>query len=503
MKNILDTPLLGQLVRSTWSWRLLRIVMLGLLLAMIAYGWNQHAIPGVPVRDPLMYTNFTTFNLWVFWMMGMVLIAMVLGRSWCTVCPVGWLNGVVSRFGLRRELPAWLKNFVPVTLVLVFLQMLVYFLAVHRYPDYSSVLLTWMLILALAVGLVYRRRAFCLLLCPAGAVFSLYARLAPWQLRVKDGDVCEGCLDKPCIATGLVCKEAVLGNIKLSWQSRPEGCPVALVPAEIKDSSACTLCLNCVQNCCNDNVTLGFRSWPADLRQGGLRPGEALFFLVLLGLLTANFSKVYVSLREAIFWLPEKLALSLGWEAAGFYPLAVVWIGLVFPFLLLLPGLLIYLAGQIRVATVPDPAAQPVGARDKVFSFESLMSLVGRLALPLLPLVLSAHVALAVVKLNAKLGYLPLALQDPSGVKSFLAINIMQTLSPPGVLLSLDLLKWLVIGLLLAGFVLSILAARIVAGSEGQGGDKRDLPFLLASLVTLLILSGFYGATVVEWLFVR
>ncbi len=75
--------------------------------------------PGVDVRDPLMYTNFTTFNLWVLWMMGMVVVALLLGRSWCTVCPVGWLNGVVSRFGLRRELPAWLNNFVPVTLVLV------------------------------------------------------------------------------------------------------------------------------------------------------------------------------------------------------------------------------------------------------------------------------------------------------------------------------------------------------------------------------------------------
>ncbi len=63
------------------------------------------------------------------------------------------------------------------------------------------------------------------------------------------------------------------------------------------------------------------------------------------------------------------------------------------------------------------------------------MPLLGRLALSLLPLVLSAHLALALVKLNAKLGYLPLALQDPSGVKSFLAINVMQTLTPPGVLI--------------------------------------------------------------------
>lgn len=486
--------------------------MLGLLLLMIAYGWHQHAIPGVDVRDPLMYTNFTTFNLWVFWMMGMVVVALFLGRSWCTVCPVGWLNGLLSRFGLRREMPSWLDNFVPVTLVLVTLQLLVYFLSIHRYPDYTAVLLAWMVILALVAGLIFRRRSFCLLLCPAGAVFSLYARLAPWQLRVREQDVCAGCQDKPCISTGLAWKQASLGGMRLNWRTRSEGCPVALVPAEINDSAECTLCLNCVQNCCNDNVTLGFRGWPGDLRQGGLRSSEALFFLVLLGMLTANFAKVYVSLREAIFWLPENLALSLGWDAAGFYPLAMIWIGLIFPLLILVPGLLVYLVGQIKVSTLDgEPARVPDGrvADDTVsknatsFSLSGFMSLLGRLALPLLPLVLAAHLALAVVKLNAKFAYLPLALQDPSGVKSFLAINVMQTLSPPGVIVSLDILKWVIVVLLIAGLSLSGFAAWTVAKTENKGQQTIDRPFFVAALVTLVVLSGFYGSTVVEWLFVR
>ncbi len=503
LKNILDIPVLGAIVRSAWTWRLVRLAMLALLLVMIAFGWHQHAIPGVDVRDPLMYANFTTFNLWVLWMMGMVVVAMILGRSWCTVCPVGWLNGVLSRFGLRRELPTWLNNFVPVTLVLVLLQLLVYFFSVHRYPDYTAVFLTWMVILALVAGLVFRRRSFCLLLCPAGAVFSLYARLAPWQLRVRDKEVCAGCSAKPCVSTEPTWRQATLGSLRLNWRTRPEGCPVSLVPAEIKDSSACTLCLNCVQTCCNDNVSLGTRRWLGDLQQGGLRSGETFFFLVLLGLLTANFAKVYVDLREAIFWLPEKLALALGWDAVGFYPLAVIWIGLIFPLLLLLPGLIVYLVGQIKVSTLAEePAGVPQDISTTSF-VSAIMPLLGRLALSLLPLVLSAHLALAIVKLNAKLGYLPLTLQDPSGVKSFLAINVMQTLTPPGVLISLDVLKWVVVLILLLGFLLALLAARTVASLEIEGQQRMDRPFLMATLLSLFILSGFYGSTVVEWLFVR
>ena len=70
--------------------------------------------------------------------------------------------------------------------------------------------------------------------------------------------------------------------MKFSWRSASEGCPVALTPAEIQDSSACTLCLNCAQTCCNDNVKLGFRGLAKDLYKGVLPAGEAFFFLVLL-----------------------------------------------------------------------------------------------------------------------------------------------------------------------------------------------------------------------------
>lgn len=503
MNNLLNITVIGGILRSTWTWRLLRLLMLALLCLMIAYGWHQHAIPGVDVKDPLMYANFTTLNLWVVWMMGMVVIALVLGRAWCTVCPVGWLNGLVSRFGLRKAMPAWLNNFVPVTLVLLLLQLLVYFYSIHRFPDYSALLLLWMIVLAVAAGLIFQRRSFCLLLCPAGAVFSLYARLAPWQLRVKKQSVCAGCHEKPCISTQTAWKRASLGSLQLSWRSPAEGCPVDLVPAEIEDSSACTLCMNCVQTCCNDNLKLGFRPWPGDLKKGSLSPGEAFFFLVLLGLLTANFSKVYVALREAVFWLPENLALSLGWDAAGFYPLAVLWVALLFPLLILLPGMLVYFLCQVKVQTFAEKPQPEISEGNNNFSMRSIMALVGRMALAVLPMVLAAHLALAVVKLNAKLGYLPLTLQDSSGVKSFLAINVMNTLSPPGVLVSLDIIKWVVLFVLLVGAAVTVASAWIVAGKESTQSGPVDRAFFAASLVTLLVLAGFYGSTVIEWLFVR
>lgn len=490
--NLLNIPVLGCLLRSPWSWRLARLTMLVLTVAMIAWGWHQHAIPGLVVPDPLMYTNLTSHLFWVWWLMGIVFIALLFGRLWCAVCPLGWLNGIVSRIGLRRDMPGWLRNFIPVTIVLIGLQLAVYFYKLHRFPDYTATLLTLCLFLTIGAGLVFRQRAFCTLVCPAGAVFGLYARVAPFQLRVKETSVCAGCDSQRCVSEPEEWQRHQLGASVLYRHRRLDGCPVDLVPAEIADSADCTLCLNCVNNCDKDNIKVGFRPWLADI-QRGLRKSETLFFLVLLGMLTANFSKVYVELRTLLFWLPQETAVLLGWQDSGYYALASLWVAVLLPALMMLPGYLILRAAAIKTTPAAGPEPGTLHPEPQTGFWGS----VGQLALPMIPSIMTAHAVLAIVKINAKAGYLPFALADTSGVKSFLALNVMQTVSAPGVLVSLDLLKWMVLLLLIAGVVMSVLVARQVAVHQGRPG------FLLASIVSVLLPAGCYFSTVMEWLFVR
>ena len=490
--NVLNIPVLGGLLRSPWGWRLARLTMLVLTVAMIAWGWHQHAIPGLPVPDPLMYTNLTSHLFWVWWLMGIVFIALLFGRLWCSVCPLGWLNGIISRIGLRRDMPGWLRNFIPVTIVLIGLQLAVYFFKLHRFPDYTATLLTLCLLLTIGAGLLFRQRAFCTLVCPAGAVFGLYARVAPFQLRVKEQSVCSGCDSQRCVSEPEEWQRHQLGASVLYRHRRLDGCPVDLVPADIADSADCTLCLNCLNNCDKDNIKVGFRPWLADLQQG-LRKSETLFFLVLLGMLTANFSKVYVELRTLLFWLPQETAMLLGWQDNGYYVLASVWVAVLLPALMLLPGYLI-----LRVAAIKTtPAAGPDSGALYPEPQTGFWGAAGQLALPMIPSIMTAHAVLAIVKINAKAAYLPFALADTSGVKSFLAINVMQTVNAPGVLVPLDVLKWMVLLLLIAGVIMSILVARQVALRQGRPG------FLLAALVSVLIPAGCYFSTVIEWLFVR
>lgn len=500
LKNLFDIKGVGSILVTPWIWRLLRLASLALLLVMAAYGWHHHAIPGVQVRDPLMYTNLATYFFWVLWMMGVVFIALFFGRAWCTVCPLGWLNGLFARIGLKLPLPAALRNFFPVTVVLVALQLAVYFLAIHRFPDFTAHLLALMLLFAVLAGLLFRKRAFCTLFCPAGAVFGLYARVAPFQLRVNDPDICAGCESKSCISGGSVWKRFSLGRGVLFWRGERPDCPVDLVPVEIDDSAACTLCLHCAQNCENRNILLGSRPWLGDLERGRLAPSETLFFLVLLGMLTANFSKVYIDLREAIFWAPQQAALLLGWGEGGFSLLATLWVTLVFPLLLVLPGYLVLRLGDLRsetlAGTLPPSLSPPEEMPQPQVGFWTRL---GQLLLPMIPLVLAAHVVLAVVKLNAKGGYFPFVLQDPTGVRSYLAMNVMQTVRAPGVLISLDLLKWLALALVAGGYLLALAAMRRV-GRKAPGGARG---YHAAAFVGITLVATLYAATVIRWLFIR
>ena len=493
VKDLLHLPLLGPLLRSAWFWRLCRLLLLALTLVVIASGWHHHGIPGVTAEDALMYTSFATFGLWVLWLMGLVLLALVAGRFWCAVCPFGWLNGLFSRYGFGYRLPKWLQGMLPVTLLLVALQISVYLLAIHRYPDYTARLLVLLLIALIGSAVLFRQRAFCQLFCPAGAVLKCYARVAPLELRVRDAEVCANCESVQCVSRQPFWKKYSFGGAILHLQRRRPGCPVDLHPRQIDDNGDCTLCMNCVENCCNDNLRLGFRPWLKEIGHAVLGRGETFMLLVLTGMVTANFSKVNVPLRETIFALPKQTTLLLGWQADGYFLLAALWITLLLPLLLVLPGMLIYRLRHLVVSSVSDP--QEPG---QLVERRSIFNGLSELLLPAIPLLLGAHLILAVVKLNAKLAYLPLALSDLSGVKSYLAVHLLGTLAQPGILLSLDLLKWLVLALLIISYLIALFSARRIAQSRSGGRF-----YFVGMLVNLSLLASLYLDTVIRWLFLR
>ena len=111
---------LNRLFRVPYLLGGVRALCLAVLLVMVYFSYNFHGINGIKVPDPLMYTNIATFLFWVLWIMLVVVSVPFFGRIWCTVCPLGWLHGILSMNFFKKEYPQKLKNSI-MLIVLTFL----------------------------------------------------------------------------------------------------------------------------------------------------------------------------------------------------------------------------------------------------------------------------------------------------------------------------------------------------------------------------------------------
>jgi len=230
--------------------------------------------------------------------------------------------------------------------------------------------------LALALSLVFEKRAFCSYVCPIGGISGLYALAAPVELRVINTEICTKHNQKTCY----------------------QACPWGLYPVALRDSSACGLCLECLRACPQDNLALNLRPFGSDLgkrrevkRLDSLRSLDSAFLaLVMLGSALA-FAAVFVG--------------SWGWlKSAAFAIGSLRWIGYASGFLalnlLILPGLfsLAVWAGQ-KLSSKKLSLKQEIASQSQV----------------LLPLGLMAWMAFTVSFALPKLGYVLSVLNDPLG----------------------------------------------------------------------------------------
>ena len=178
----------------------------------------------------------------------LVLFSALFGRMMCGwLCPFGWLQDLLGR--LRRnklKTPRWAGYTRYAVLVgLVFVTP--YYTGVAwftklcpqgalqggifqplLYPELrASIHSLWYLkqgiLLATLVAMIFIRRPFCGIVCPLGAIFSLFNRHSAWQIKY-DADRCTNCM----------------------WFA--ENCPAAIDPREEANGHSCISCLEC-QKC--------------------------------------------------------------------------------------------------------------------------------------------------------------------------------------------------------------------------------------------------------------
>ena len=433
-------------------------LMLAILLALVVMGWGQTTPAGVPDKV-FAKSHLVTLLVWGLWWPGMMIATVLLGRVWCTVCPLELVANVSERLGRalgvrQAALPRWAASGFVALVLFAAMQMLIPGVHLHRVPAYTALVLAGLLLLAVVAGLLYKHRAFCRGFCPASLLLGSYGRGGMIAMRPGASPTCGACAGKECTC----------GDLRDRWAAR--SCPSLLNPARLSSSSDCLVCGQCAKVCPPANMRLLLRRpfSAADARDPRASWAMTLFVMLVSGFVLSELCSEWDAAKELFAWAPERLTALLGaGSLAGW--LEGIWT------IVVVPAGVWTLLGGISLALG--------GAR-------GLGDALRRLALPMVVVVAAAHIAKGLAKMTSWAGFLPGDLADPSGVARATALAA-KALAPPTALLPLPVVGAVSMLLVVAAVLLGIREARL---ADGRRLPARAVPILLLGALFLAILSG-------------
>lgn len=235
--DIYGMPILGFVFKNQIFIRLMQIVALALFVYGIYMGF----------MEPTEENTFTSNLFWgLFWSFFIVVSLTTFGRIFCGICPHGFLGKYITKFGLQKEMPEFLKNRFIGIFILFFGWWAVYYAAPDfwRVPLATAWLFVGVTVVAFVMYYIYKDMSYCKYICPIGTLLKSYSKIAPtWLGSYKDD--CGSCKTFDCA----------------------KACPYNLKPFTFNTKNSmedCTLCMDCSSGC--DAISFSF-----------VKPSKSLF----------------------------------------------------------------------------------------------------------------------------------------------------------------------------------------------------------------------------------
>ena len=237
-----------------------------------------------PVLLPAPPAQATVFNslarfsealFWGVWWPGVILVTLLFGQFWCGIlCPDGTLTEFISRRGLGRKIPSWLRWAGWPLLGFALLTVYEHLTDAYHSSQATLLLVGGASLLAVLTGALIGRgkRVWCRYLCPLSSIFSLLSRCAILHFRV-DRNAWDSA-NRPSRAPGT--------------QTRAVDCPLLLDVRRLRSNEKCSMCGRCSGH--RNAVELAIRQPGGEIAalgvgEGVARTWEALAIVfVLIGL---------------------------------------------------------------------------------------------------------------------------------------------------------------------------------------------------------------------------
>jgi PAS domain S-box-containing protein len=179
---------------------------------------------------------------WVFLVIGFLLI----GRVWCTVCPLSTAGRIASRiWSLAKSPPDFIKNsspfLIPIGFVAIIWSEQIFHMTTNPLP--TGFLLITLIFLAVLFALLFKRETWCRYLCPLGNFGGIFALSATLFVRSSPNVCSAKCTTHNCN----------------KGSEEYAGCPVFHHPMFARNARICKLCFNCLKSCPHGSARLYLR----------------------------------------------------------------------------------------------------------------------------------------------------------------------------------------------------------------------------------------------------
>lgn len=259
--DLLRLPLAGSLLKKRHARTLLQIPLFIISAAMIFHGLFG---PQLAPR------NLATTLTWVHFRGALILVLLLAGNFFCLACPFMLVRNLARKFFHPvRNWPRRLRNkWLSIGLFVAILFVYEWF-DLWASPWWTAWLIVAYFAGALLIDAVFKHATFCKFVCPIGQFNFVASTVSPFEVAVRDHDICDRCATKDCIR-GVREVEAPLVTIQ-------RGCELALFQPRKVGNVDCTFCLDCVQACPHDNVGIMSRVPAVELAVDPMRSGIGFF----------------------------------------------------------------------------------------------------------------------------------------------------------------------------------------------------------------------------------